>query len=138
MKVSLRKKEKQVILYFFKYISYYLVLLLPNTFRLFGFPISSFWVYLMKVILSVPDEGYFECAWWRLFQKCVIYTKFDIYIFISCHMTSLPVYLWSVFDMTIYTVKYDKIHLGGKNMVKMLKHVFSLRSWCRNIISTYS
>jgi hypothetical protein len=26
-----------------------------------------FWVYLMKVILSVPDEGYFECTWWRLF-----------------------------------------------------------------------
>jgi hypothetical protein len=22
-----------------------------------------FWVYLMKVILSVPDEGYFECTW---------------------------------------------------------------------------
>jgi hypothetical protein len=26
-----------------------------------------FWVYLMKVILSVSDEGYFECIWWRLF-----------------------------------------------------------------------
>jgi hypothetical protein len=23
-----------------------------------------FWVYLMKVILSVPDEGYSECTWW--------------------------------------------------------------------------
>jgi hypothetical protein len=35
-----------------------------------------FWAYLMKVILSVPDEGYFErhlmkvilsVTWWRLF-----------------------------------------------------------------------
>ena len=26
-----------------------------------------FWAYLMKVILSVPDEGYFEHTWWRLF-----------------------------------------------------------------------
>jgi hypothetical protein len=26
-----------------------------------------FWVYLMKVILSLPDEGYFESTWWRLF-----------------------------------------------------------------------
>jgi hypothetical protein len=26
-----------------------------------------FWVYLMKVILSVPDEGYSECTWWWLF-----------------------------------------------------------------------
>jgi hypothetical protein len=27
-----------------------------------------FWAYLMKVILSVPDEGYFERTWWRLFR----------------------------------------------------------------------
>ena len=26
-----------------------------------------FWAYLMKVILSIPDEGYFERTWWRLF-----------------------------------------------------------------------
>jgi hypothetical protein len=26
-----------------------------------------FWAFLMKVILSVPDEGYFEHSWWRLF-----------------------------------------------------------------------
>jgi hypothetical protein len=26
-----------------------------------------FWAYLMKVILSVPDEGYSERSWWRLF-----------------------------------------------------------------------
>jgi hypothetical protein len=26
-----------------------------------------FWTYLMKVILNVPDEGYFERTWWRLF-----------------------------------------------------------------------
>jgi hypothetical protein len=25
-----------------------------------------FWVYMMKVILSVHDEGYFERTWWRL------------------------------------------------------------------------
>ena len=25
------------------------------------------WAYLMKVILSVPDEGYSERTWWRLF-----------------------------------------------------------------------
>jgi hypothetical protein len=26
-----------------------------------------FWAYLMKVILSVRDEGYSERTWWRLF-----------------------------------------------------------------------
>ena len=65
-----------------------------------------FWAYLMKVILSVPDEdyyvpdeGYFEHTWWRLFwaylmkvilsvpdegysQTCIVHTKLIIYIFI--------------------------------------------------------
>jgi hypothetical protein len=26
-----------------------------------------FWSYLMKVILIVPDEGYSDRTWWRLF-----------------------------------------------------------------------
>ena len=38
--------------------------------------------YLMKAILSVPDEGYSERTWWRLFQKHVVRTIFDIYVFI--------------------------------------------------------
>ena len=38
-----------------------------------------FWAYLMKVILRVPDEGYSERTWWRLFQKRVARTKFDIF-----------------------------------------------------------
>ena len=36
----------------------------------------------MKVILSVPDEGYSEPTWWRLFQKRFVRTNFDIYVFI--------------------------------------------------------
>ena len=36
----------------------------------------------MKIILSVPDEDYFERTWWRLFQKRIVRTKFDIYGFI--------------------------------------------------------
>ena len=38
----------------------------------------------------VPDEGYFErtwwrllSTWWRLFQKRIVCTKFDIYVFIQ-------------------------------------------------------
>jgi hypothetical protein len=41
-----------------------------------------FWTYLVKVILNVPDEGYSERTWWRLFQKRVVYSKFDIHFFI--------------------------------------------------------
>ena len=36
----------------------------------------------MTVIMSVPDEGYYERTWWRLFQKRVVRTKLDIYGFI--------------------------------------------------------
>ena len=41
-----------------------------------------FWAYPMKVILSVPNEGYFERTQWRLFQRRTMPTKFDIYAFI--------------------------------------------------------
>ena len=37
----------------------------------------------MEIILSVPDGDYSERTWWRLFQKCIIHTKFDIQVFIS-------------------------------------------------------
>ena len=44
-----------------------------------------FWAYLMKVILSLPDEGYSELTWWRLFHKRVMDTKFNVYVFmINC------------------------------------------------------
>jgi hypothetical protein len=36
----------------------------------------------MKVILSVPDEGYSKPTWWRLFKEQVVCTKLDIYILI--------------------------------------------------------
>ena len=51
-----------------------------------GYPERTWWrlfcVYLMKVILSVPDEGYSERPWWRLFQKRAVGTIFDSYVFI--------------------------------------------------------
>jgi hypothetical protein len=34
----------------------------------------------MKVIMNVPDDGYYERTWWRLFQKHIVRTKFHIYI----------------------------------------------------------
>ena len=43
------------------------VYFLTKLFKLFGFPTFRFWAYLMKAILSVPDEGYSERTWWRLF-----------------------------------------------------------------------
>jgi hypothetical protein len=42
-------------------------LLAPKSLKIVSFPTIRLWAYLTKVILSVPDEGYFECTWWRLF-----------------------------------------------------------------------
>jgi hypothetical protein len=44
-----------------------------------------FWAYLMKVIPNVPDEGYSERTWWRLFWKHVVCTKLDMYVSITLH-----------------------------------------------------
>jgi hypothetical protein len=51
------------------------------------------WAYVMKVILSVRDEGYCERTWWRLFQKRTVCTKFDIYVFTIRHIHASPVFL---------------------------------------------
>ena len=40
--------------------------LLLKTFKSFSFQIFWLWEYLKKVIMSVPDEGYYERTWWRL------------------------------------------------------------------------
>jgi hypothetical protein len=40
----------------------------PKHFKLFGLLIFRFW--------SVPDEGYSERTWWRLFKKRVMRTKY--------------------------------------------------------------
>jgi hypothetical protein len=45
----------------------------------------------MKVILIVPDEGYSDRTWWRLFQKHVVRTKFDIYV-LCCDEGSMRSY----------------------------------------------
>jgi hypothetical protein len=51
----------------------------------------------MKVILRVPDEGYSERTWWRLFQKRVARTKFDIYDFIIGFIPlTTDVYIWTL------------------------------------------
>jgi hypothetical protein len=54
------------------------VFLLQNPFKLYGFLTFQFWAYMMKVILSIYDEGYFEHILWRLFQKHVVHIKFVI------------------------------------------------------------
>ena len=102
----------------------------PNTFKSFGFPICPFWAYLMKVILSVPDEGYFERTWWRLFwaylmkvilsvpdegyfertwwrlfQKRVVRTKFEMYVFISQIKITLVSY-----NMTAVCIRCPHTH----------------------------
>ena len=39
--------------------------------------------YSNLLIRSLPDEGYSESTWWRLFQKRVVCIWLDIYLFSS-------------------------------------------------------
>ena len=48
-------------------------------FKLFGFPIYGF-----------------DRTWWRLFQKCVVHTKFDIYVFIL-RVSYVHYFYWSAY-----------------------------------------
>ena len=81
--------------YFWLYCICPLVFLLLKTFILFGF-------------FNYFD---FECTWWRLFQKCVVRTKFDIYIVHFYHISSLslsiniPVYL----ELSVYFLMSQNI-----------------------------
>jgi hypothetical protein len=55
------------------------VFLLQNPFKLYGFLTFQFWAYMMKVILSIYDEGYFEHIWWRLFWAYMMKVILSIY-----------------------------------------------------------
>jgi len=62
------------------------VFLLPKTFKLFGFQI--FWL---------------ERTWWRLFQKRVLRTKFDIYVFITNNLLSVTLQIGCKFTVQART-----------------------------------
>jgi hypothetical protein len=61
-----------------------------------------FWVYLMKVILSVPDEGYSECTWWRLFWVYLM----KVILSISDEGYSECIW-WRLFQKRIVCTKLD-------------------------------
>ena len=46
----------------------------------------------------------FERTWWRLFQKRVVYTKFDIYIFMY------QFYTYNVYNLHACNVQYSQRH----------------------------
>ena len=58
--------------------------------------IISIWAYLMKVI---PET---HCAWWRLFQKRIVHTKFDIYVYITITIQLLLVFLYNCLIMIFF------------------------------------
>ena len=66
-------------------------LVLCNLYSSIGYR-SRFWlswlgtlVYCFQTLLNCLAFQYFdfECTWWKLFQKRVVRTKFDIYVFIQ-------------------------------------------------------
>jgi len=65
----------------------------------------------------------FECTWWRLFQKRVVGTKFDIYVFIiihNCHYL-IPL-LWCFFSNYLSYTNLLFIFLQYVLFLSLLQH----------------
>jgi len=81
-----------------------LVLLVPN----------------LEIILSFQSLD-FECTWWRLFQKHIVHTKFDIYVFIKllnhCLISSIKSRYFRIYNfMTLKTCKNSKQNLWNSRI----------------------
>ena len=61
-----------------------------------------FWAYLMKVILSVPDEGYSERTWWRLFWAYLM----KVILSVPDEGYSERTW-WSLFKKPVVCTKFD-------------------------------
>ena len=74
-----------------------LVYLLPKHFKLFGFPTFRLWAY--------------TCIWWRLFQKHVVRTTFDIYVFINVEISGMVILIFSKWHISIsyYDINYKAV-----------------------------
>ena len=80
-----------------------------------------FWAYLMKVILSIPDEGYFEHTWWRLFwaylMKVILSIPDEGYsrnVLSTLNLISAFLLLWwnifSSLDVNSLGIKLDSVY----------------------------
>ena len=66
--------------------------------------VSDFWFYCSQTLSLISNLFDFECTWWRLFQKRVVRTKFDIYVFIKTIYTFHQlVFRRAVFTRATYT-----------------------------------
>ena len=70
----------------------------------------------------------FERTWWRLFEKCVVRTKFDIYVFIAQHKPLL----WKAAHLTHNHIYYYSIVVRNTK-IKLIK--FKINNFLR--ICTY-
>jgi hypothetical protein len=63
-------------------------------------------VYFSPRILYISDLAYLvlirHISWWRLFQKCVMRTKLDIYVLISLYEISSPLKLMIIFSIVCH------------------------------------
>ena len=79
-----------------------------------------FWAYMMKVIVSVPDEGYSERTWWRLFQKRVVRIKFDICIVfftVAMHINETFITIVHQIRNFVFNFRSGRGHCGRDRMV---------------------
>ena len=103
-----------------------LVLLLPNTFKLFVFPICRFWAYLMKFILETRRASY----------KCIY-----IYIYIYRCLYNILYFLWLYNDFLIILYNIFKIcwvRLLSNYNIKYICTIYTLLDTCLMSLSRFS
>ena len=98
-----------------------------------------FWVYLMKVILNVPDECYFECTWrmlfWVYLTNVIPETHRAHYIWHLSFCTQQARYLDSVAKLWHIISTPSHIISTPSHIISTLSHIISTLS---HIISTLS
>jgi hypothetical protein len=98
-----------------------------------------FLAYLMKVILSIPDEGYFEHTWWRLFwaylMKVILSIPDEGYFERHLMKVILSVTWWRLFWAYLMALHFSTFHnfkhpSSSSPLFKLVKHTsIFLQSW---------
>ena len=108
----------------------------------FGRPVLTLWFACFQKLLNQLTFKYFglECIWRQLFQKRVLYTKFDIYVWYLRLISTFDIYAWylrliSTFDIYVWYLRlismFDIYVLYSKN--KTLNRLNTTLSCWRDI-----
>jgi hypothetical protein len=75
----------------------------------------------------------FECTWLRLFQKCAVFNKIDICVFIhGVQSCSICIFVYAIFILPVYILLYS-LHTIITFSVKYRRGVYRMVIWFSSI-----